>query len=51
MPLQVDKATLSYASILGLFEETGINGTQYNNMNTLFYVGESSLLLYSASKT
>ncbi|KAF8855782.1 putative allantoate permease of the major facilitator superfamily [Acephala macrosclerotiorum] len=37
--LFIDKATLSYASILGLFEETGINQTQYNNLNTLFYVG------------
>lgn len=37
--MQVDKATLSYASILGLFEETGIGNTQYNNLNTMFYVG------------
>lgn len=40
MLVKIDKATLSYASILGLFEETGINQTQYNNLNTLFYVGE-----------
>lgn len=36
---KIDKSTLSYASILGLFEEAGINDSQYNNMNTLFYVG------------
>jgi MFS family permease len=32
---------LSYASILGLFKETGIDDTQYNNLNTVFYVGAS----------
>lgn len=37
--LFIDKATLSYASLLGIFKETGINDTQYNNLNTLFYVG------------
>ncbi|KAF1347165.1 MFS transporter [Delphinella strobiligena] len=36
---EVDKSTLSYASILGLFEETGIGNTDYNNLNTVFYVG------------
>ncbi|RDW74824.1 MFS transporter-9 [Coleophoma cylindrospora] len=37
--LYIDKATLSYSSILGLFEETGIDTTEYNNLNTIFYVG------------
>lgn len=36
---QIDKSTLSYASILGLFKETGISSSQYNNVNTMFYVG------------
>lgn len=38
--LQIDKSTLGYAAILGLFEETGINQAQYNNLNTVFYVGK-----------
>uniref|UniRef100_L2G1V2 Cysteine transporter n=1 Tax=Colletotrichum fructicola (strain Nara gc5) TaxID=1213859 RepID=L2G1V2_COLFN len=37
--LFVDKSTLGYAAILGLFEETGIRQAQYNNLNTMFYVG------------
>jgi hypothetical protein len=44
---QIDKSTLSYASILGLFEETGINSSQYNNLNTMFYVGASYSLTLS----
>ncbi|CAC36910.1 cysteine transmembrane transporter [Schizosaccharomyces pombe] len=39
MMLYIDKATLSYSSILGLFEDTHINSNQYNDINTLFYVG------------
>lgn len=39
MIMYMDKATLSYSSILGLFEVTGLNQDQYNNCNTLFYVG------------
>ncbi|KAF5630516.1 major facilitator superfamily domain protein [Fusarium sp. NRRL 52700] len=35
----IDKSTLGYAAILGLFEETGINKAQYNNLGTFFYVG------------
>lgn len=34
-----DKATLSYASIFGLWEDTGLTQTSYSNANTLFYVG------------
>lgn len=41
-PPQVDKSVLGYAAILGLFEETGISKTQYNNLNTMFYVGKST---------
>ncbi|BDD60290.1 hypothetical protein MAP00_005429 [Monascus purpureus] len=37
--LFVDKATLSYGSLLGIFESTHINNTQFNNLNTLFYTG------------
>ncbi|KAK7972648.1 hypothetical protein PG988_006782 [Apiospora saccharicola] len=36
---QVDKSTLGYAAILGLFKETGVTPAQYNNLNTMFYVG------------
>ena len=39
LPMQIDKSTLGYAAILGLFEETGISQAQYNNLNTMFYVG------------
>lgn len=39
MIMYMDKATLSYSSILGLWEETNIHQNQYNNINTLFYVG------------
>lgn len=37
--LYMDKATLSYAAILGLFEDTKLTTGEYNNANTLFYVG------------
>nr|QFR37046.1 MFS transporter [Cyberlindnera americana] len=37
--LYMDKATLSYAAILGLYDDTGLTDTKYNNANTLFYVG------------
>ncbi|QKX57830.1 uncharacterized protein TRUGW13939_04950 [Talaromyces rugulosus] len=37
--LFIDKATLSYASLLGIFEETGLTQSEYNNLNTIFYVG------------
>ncbi|CAG8366079.1 unnamed protein product [Penicillium salamii] len=37
--LFIDKSTLGYAAILGLFEETGISKSQYNTLNSLFYVG------------
>lgn len=39
MVMYMDKATLSYSSILGLWETTHIGQDQYNNINTLFYVG------------
>lgn len=39
MIMYMDKATLSYSSIIGLWEETHIGQNQYNNINTLFYVG------------
>ncbi|CDO93382.1 unnamed protein product [Kluyveromyces dobzhanskii CBS 2104] len=37
--LYSDKATASYSSILGLFEEVGVTQNQYNNANSLFYAG------------
>ncbi|GMM35306.1 hypothetical protein DASC09_026310 [Saccharomycopsis crataegensis] len=37
--LFVDKATLSYSSILGLFESTNINSAQYDDLNSIFYTG------------
>ncbi|KNG89397.1 hypothetical protein ANOM_001849 [Aspergillus nomiae NRRL 13137] len=37
--LFIDKSTLGYAAILGLFEETGISKKQYNDLNTVFYIG------------
>lgn len=37
---QIDKSTLGYAAILGLFEETGISKAEYNNLGTFFYVGK-----------
>lgn len=37
--LYMDKATLSYASILNMWEDTGLDQDKYNNVNTLFYVG------------
>ncbi|KAL2312384.1 Cysteine transporter [Schizosaccharomyces pombe] len=39
MMLFIDKATLSYSTILGLFDDVHITSNQYNNLNTLFYVG------------
>lgn len=39
LTLYSDKATLSYASIFGLWEDTGLTQETYNNANTLFYVG------------
>lgn len=37
--MYMDKATLSYSSILGLWKSTGLDQNKYNNVNTLFYVG------------
>ncbi|KAB5533468.1 putative allantoate permease of the major facilitator superfamily [Coniochaeta sp. 2T2.1] len=37
--LFIDKSTLGYAALLGLFKETGITKAEYNNLNTFFYVG------------
>ncbi|KAF9881421.1 putative allantoate permease of the major facilitator superfamily [Colletotrichum karsti] len=38
--LFIDKATLAYSSYLGIFDETHIGGTEYNNLNTIFYAGK-----------
>ena len=37
--LYSDKATLSYASIFELWDDTHLTQNRYNNANTLFYVG------------
>lgn len=37
--LYMDKSTLSYASIMSFFADTGLDKTKYNNVNTIFYVG------------
>ncbi|ODV78107.1 MFS general substrate transporter [Suhomyces tanzawaensis NRRL Y-17324] len=37
--MYMDKATLSYSSISGFWEATGLNQNKYNNVNTVFYVG------------
>lgn len=39
MIMYMDKATLSYSSISGFWEATGLNQNEYNNVNTVFYVG------------
>ncbi|GCF01653.1 hypothetical protein ZYGM_000065 [Zygosaccharomyces mellis] len=39
LTLYSDKAVLSYDSILGLFQDTGLTQNTYNDANTLFYVG------------
>ncbi|CAH0058680.1 unnamed protein product [Clonostachys solani] len=37
--LFVDKSTLGQAALLGLLEDTKIGNSEYNNLNTIFYVG------------
>lgn len=37
--LFIDKATMSYASILGLFKSTNIDSSQYDDLNSIFYTG------------
>ncbi|TID30050.1 hypothetical protein CANINC_001336 [Pichia inconspicua] len=37
--LYADKATLSYTSILGMWDDTNMTQNRYNNSSTLFYVG------------
>lgn len=39
MIMYMDKATLSYSSISGFWEATGLDQNKYNNVNTVFYVG------------
>ncbi|CAK7902158.1 high affinity cysteine transporter [[Candida] anglica] len=39
MIMYMDKATLSYSSISGFWEATGLDQNMYNNVNTVFYVG------------
>ena len=39
MIMYMDKATLSYSSISGFWEATGLDQNKYNNVNTIFYVG------------
>lgn len=37
--LFMDKATFSYASILGLYDSTNLDDSEYDNTNSLFYTG------------
>lgn len=37
--LFMDKATLSYAAILGIYKSTGLNDALYDDLNSLFYTG------------
>lgn len=37
--MYMDKATLSYSAILGMWPDTGLTQDRYNNVNTIFYVG------------
>ncbi|GMM35695.1 hypothetical protein DASC09_030200 [Saccharomycopsis crataegensis] len=37
--LFIDKTTLAYSTILGLFESTHINAAQYDDLNSIFYTG------------
>ncbi|CUM66601.1 uncharacterized protein PRCAT00004270001 [Priceomyces carsonii] len=39
MIMYMDKATLSYSSILEFWDATGLDQNKYNNVNTIFYVG------------
>lgn len=39
MLMYMDKATLSYLTVNGLFEATHIDQDQYDNINTIFYAG------------
>ncbi|SCU92229.1 LADA_0F15280g1_1 [Lachancea dasiensis] len=39
MILYSDKAAMSFAAIFTFFQDTGLTQNQYNNANTLFYVG------------
>ncbi|KAI7859822.1 major facilitator superfamily domain-containing protein [Circinella umbellata] len=35
----IDKSTLSYASVMGLYEDTGISQNQFSWLGSIFYVG------------
>ncbi|KLT43231.1 MFS transporter [Cutaneotrichosporon oleaginosum] len=35
----LDKTALTYASVMGLFKDTGINGTQYSWVASIYYFG------------
>ncbi|CCH42826.1 putative membrane protein [Wickerhamomyces ciferrii] len=37
--LFMDKATIGYTVILGLYKDTGITKSQFNNLNSIFYIG------------
>lgn len=37
--LYADKATASYTSIFGMWEDTGLDQNKYNNSTTMFYAG------------
>ncbi|KAF6007848.1 hypothetical protein HII13_004522 [Brettanomyces bruxellensis] len=37
--LFIDKDSISYSSLMGLWDDTGMNSADYNNVLTIFYVG------------
>lgn len=40
----LDKNTLSYTSVMGMREDTGLKGQQYSHVSMLFYIGECGYL-------
>jgi hypothetical protein len=38
--LDLDKQSLSYASVFGMIEELHLHGTQYSWLGSIFYVGQ-----------
>lgn len=35
----LDKSTLNYAGVLGIYEDTGINQNQFGWLGSAFYIG------------
>ncbi len=41
----LDKTTLSYTAVMGIREDTGLNGQDYSNLSMLFYIGIFAIML------